>query len=264
MSKEMNYHYGTNIQGSQWIKKYGAIYSKTIPNWKTTTYSKLFQEHCNCIGIVSTTKPLDDEIIKKYDLIKLNETQNNLVDSFINFRIEVESLNEMTPKEALRGILLQALFINPNTKIKEEINNKMFALREIVEKALNSLEETNFNYHNALAFCEASKEEKQELYKQIKQLEKENQWLKELIKEYKRLKELANQVIEKFQIGKKNLTEENEKYKKVITWLKNTFEITLDSKVRISDGTDCIQAFPIDLKTNEVIYDLLKEMLENV
>lgn len=52
-------------------------------------------------------------------------------------------------------------------------------------------------------------------------------------------------------------------YKKVITWLKNTFEITLDSKVRISDGTDCIQAFPIDLKTNEVIYDLLKEILEN-
>lgn len=60
------------------------------------------------------------------------------------------------------------------------------------------------------------------------------------------------------------LTEENEKYKKVIAWLKNTFEIILDSKVRISDGTDCIQAFPIDLKTNEVIYDLLKEVLENV
>ena len=92
-------------------------------------------------------------------------------------------------------------------------------------------------------------------------LEKENQELKELIKEYKRFKELANQVIEKFQIGNKNLIEENEKYKKVIAWLKNTFEITLDSKVRISDGTDCIQAFPIDLKTNEVIYDLLKEVL---
>lgn len=58
------------------------------------------------------------------------------------------------------------------------------------------------------------------------------------------------------------LTEENEKYKKVIAWLKNTFEIILDSKVRISDGTDCIQAFPIDLKTNEVIYDLLKEVLK--
>lgn len=63
-------------------------------------------------------------------------------------------------------------------------------------------------------------------------------------------------------LGREILLEENEKYKKVIAWLKNTFEITLDSKVRISDGTDCIQAFPIDLKTNEVIYDLLKEVLE--
>lgn len=97
----------------------------------------------------------------------------------------------------------------------------------------------------------------------LEQLEKENQELKELIKEYKLFKELANQVIEKFQISNKNLTEENEKYKKVIAWLKNTFEITLDSKLRISDGTDCIQAFPIDLKTNEVIYDLLKEYLTN-
>lgn len=218
MSKEMNYHYGTNIQGSQWIKKYGAIYSKTIPNWKTTTYSKLFQEHCNCIGIVSTTKPLDDEIIKKYDLIKLNETQNNLVDSFINFRIEVENLNEMTPKEALRGILLQALFINPNTKIKEEINNKMFALREIVEKALNSLEETNFNYHNALAFCEASKEEKQELYKQIKQLEKENQELKEEIQDLKD----NETIVADYGIV---LWNENEKSKKVIEILKKKVNI---------------------------------------
>lgn len=99
MSKEMNYHYGTNIQGSQWIKKYGAIYSKTIPYWTSTTYSKLFQEHCNCIGIVSTTKPLNDEIIKKYELIKLNEIQNNLVDSFINFRIGVGSLNEHNIKK---------------------------------------------------------------------------------------------------------------------------------------------------------------------
>ena len=96
----------------------------------------------------------------------------------------------------------------------------------------------------------------------FEQLDKENQELKELIKEYKLFKELPNQVIEKFQSSNKNLTEENEKYKKVITWLKNTFEIILDSKVRISDGTDCIQAFAIDLKTNEVIYDLLKEFLQ--
>jgi len=52
-------------------------------------------------------------------------------------------------------------------------------------------------------------------------------------------------------------------YKKAIEFLKDTFEIYLDSKLRISDGTDCIQAFPIDLKTNEVLYDLLKEVLLN-
>lgn len=58
------------------------------------------------------------------------------------------------------------------------------------------------------------------------------------------------------------LEQENEKLKKVVDWIKHTFEITLDSKVRISDGIDCIQAFPIDLKTNEVIYELLKEVLD--
>lgn len=133
---------------------------------------------------------------------------------------------EMTPKEALQMIQDN---LTPRTLgiLTVEFN--------VVKKALDRLE----------------------------QLEKENQELKELIKEYKLFKELANQVIEKFQISNKNLTEENEKYKKVIAWLKNTFEITLDSKLRISDGTDCIQAFPIDLKTNEVIYDLLKEYLTN-
>ena len=62
-------------------------------------------------------------------------------------------------------------------------------------------------------------------------------------------------------LGREILLEENEKLKKVVDWIKHTFEITLDSKVRISDGIDCIQAFPIDLKTNEVIYELLKEVL---
>lgn len=64
-------------------------------------------------------------------------------------------------------------------------------------------------------------------------------------------------------LGREILLEENEKLKKAVDWIKHTFEITLDSKVRISDGIDCIQAFPIDLKTNEVIYELLKEVLDN-
>lgn len=78
----MNY-YGTNTQGSKWIKKYGVVYSKCIPAWKTTTYSKLFIEICNCIGVIATNKPLDDEIIKKYDLVKLTKEQHKLVDMFL-------------------------------------------------------------------------------------------------------------------------------------------------------------------------------------
>lgn len=139
---------------------------------------------------------------------------------------------EMTPKDALNQL---NNFISREKHIDSERNKTINKCVDTLSQALDYFE----------------------------QLEKENQELKELIKEYKLFKELANQVIEKFQISNKNLTEENEKHKKVIIWLKNTFEIILDSKVRISDGTDCIQAFPIDLKTNEVIYDLLKELLEN-
>lgn len=82
-------------------------------------------------------------------------------------------------------------------------------------------------------------------------LEKENQEL--LIAVENKNKEIENL---------KKLIHDNP-YKKAIEWLKDTFEITLDSKVRISDGTDCIQAFPINLKTNEVLYALLKEVLGN-
>ena len=158
---------------------------------------------------------------------------------------------EMTPKESIQIIQDN---LTPRTLgiLTVEFN--------VVKNALDHLEQLEIADRNNQNLVKTNVE----LVNKNLELQKENQWLKELIKEYKRLKELANQVIEKFQIGNKNLTEENEKYKKVIAWLKNTFEITLDSKVRISDGTDCIQAFPIDLKTNEVIYDLLKEVLESV
>ena len=63
-------------------------------------------------------------------------------------------------------------------------------------------------------------------------------------------------------LGREILLEENKKLKKAIEFLKEQFEITLDSKLRISDGVDCIQAFPLLMKSNEVIYDLLKEVLE--
>ena len=112
------------------------------------------------------------------------------------------------------------------------------------------------------------------------ELQKENQELKEKISKFEkpilymcrdrrsrelerlRLLELVNTYNVPILLNDFETVKELEKIEKVIAWLKNTFEITLDSKLRISDGTDCIQAFPIDLKTNEVIYDLLKEVLE--
>lgn len=82
----MTYYYGTNTQGSKWIKKYGAIYSKCIPSWKTTTYSKIFIEICNCIGIIATGEELDEDIINKYELVELDYKQRGLVDSFLTFK----------------------------------------------------------------------------------------------------------------------------------------------------------------------------------
>lgn len=52
-----------------------------------------------------------------------------------------------------------------------------------------------------------------------------------------------------------------DKLEKVIAFLKDTFEITLDSKLRISDGIDCVQAFPLNLSTHEIVYDDVKEVL---
>lgn len=77
------YYYGTNTQGSKWKEKYGAIFSKCIPNWKMTTYSRKFIEICNCIGIITTRKPLDNDIIKKYELIKLTKKQHKLINTLL-------------------------------------------------------------------------------------------------------------------------------------------------------------------------------------
>ena len=82
----MIYYYGTNTQGSKWIQKYGAKWSECIPCWTSTTYSKLFIETCNCIGIIATGEELKKDIINKYELIELNYKQKDLVESFLTFR----------------------------------------------------------------------------------------------------------------------------------------------------------------------------------
>lgn len=95
---------------------------------------------------------------------------------------------EMTPKEALEKISWRF----PNEPSFREWCN-------IINQALDRLEETNFNYHNALAFCEASKEEKQELYKQIKQLERENQELKERYKHRAEISSDLNESLKEYE-----------------------------------------------------------------
>ncbi len=157
---------------------------------------------------------------------------------------------EMTPKEAFQSLIE----IYDITKSSKQC--------KIINKALNSVEETKTNYHTALAFCEASKEEKQELYKQIKQLEKENEKQQEMIKEY-------NHYLASVERKKADLIQENEKYKKVIEILKDKLCLEL-SKENNELHFDTIECDVIDhdyydeylyILTQQE-YDLLKEVLE--
>lgn len=181
---------------------------------------------------------------------------------------------EITPKGALDELCDLA---TPNG----DCLNYVIGLSGIILKALDRLEllekenqelrnKLNINFEDcADELCEALTQ-RDKLYDENLELQKENQELKEKAKKYDELclhnvmgnQSFGDDLIQGILALNKRVIERNKKQVKVIAWLKNTFEITLDSKVRISDGTDCIQAFPIDLKTNEVIYDLLKEVLE--
>lgn len=57
-----------------------------------------------------------------------------------------------------------------------------------------------------------------------------------------------------------------EELEKVIVFLKLNFDISLDSKLRISDGSECVQTFITYLPENTTIdemFKVLKEVLEN-
>ena len=84
------YYYGTNLVGSECIKKYGVLWNKVIPNWKSTIYSKFCQTICNCKGIIITTYPLTPDYIKEYELIILTEKQEQIVDSVYKVRVQNE------------------------------------------------------------------------------------------------------------------------------------------------------------------------------
>ena len=57
-----------------------------------------------------------------------------------------------------------------------------------------------------------------------------------------------------------------EELEKVVDFLKLNFDISLDSKLRISDGSECVQTFITYLPENTTIDEMfktLKEVLEN-
>ena len=57
-----------------------------------------------------------------------------------------------------------------------------------------------------------------------------------------------------------------EKLEKVVDFLKLNFDISLDSKLRISDGSECVQTFITYLPENTTIDEMfktLKDVLEN-
>lgn len=105
--------------------------------------------------------------------------------------------------------------------------------------------------------------EYQILEKNIEHLQQENESLKETIKTQKKNYRDCN--IERLfsRNQAKTFEEENEKLTKAIDFLKLNFDISLDSKLRISDGSECVQTFIIDLPENTTI-DEMFEIIEEV
>lgn len=77
---------------------------------------------------------------------------------------------------------------------------------------------------------------------------------------------LANYMNKCIDLEKENqeLKDKNNKLKKVIDFLKLNFDISLDSKLRIDDGSECVQSFIVYLPENTTIgemFEILKEVL---
>lgn len=78
-----------------------------------------------------------------------------------------------------------------------------------------------------------------------------NQWVKNVLKGLKKCQQDLDQL---------------EKLKKVIDFLKLNFNMSLDSKLRISDDSECVQTFITCLPENTTIDEMfkaLREVLEN-
>ena len=162
---------------------------------------------------------------------------------------------------------------------KEIIKNKIAGLEDDYQH-YTMVDKDKVKAH----FIKTDIEEHQQILQDLErkeELEKENQELKELLESCKQGLHYLGEVNEElnysidseiyfltnelFEQKERNidLYTRYEKLKKVINFLKHNFSIKLDSKLRISDGLECVQSFLFDKETNEVVYDDVKEVLEN-
>lgn len=123
---------------------------------------------------------------------------------------------------------------------------------EILENYLEKVENIKGNLNcPQCELVEVLKNESRERYVMIERL----------VEKYKNLK------VEYEELAKDELCFEKrcEKLEKFIDFLKLNFDISLDSKLRISDGSECVQTFIIDLPKNTTIdemFEIIEEVLE--
>lgn len=138
----------------------------------------------------------------------------------------------MTSKESLEQIKRDGVFLNSNGEIDSKRTCECFS--DYCNKINQDLE-------------------------RLEHLEKENQELKE--QHEKDFEIICKQA---YLLNNKHIDRPFiEKYQKFIDFLKLNFDISLDSKLRISDGSECVQTFIIDLPENTTI-DEMFEIIEEV
>lgn len=197
------------------------------------------------VKLVSSSSEYDEWVIELYDAIKHDlET----------FKLLKEELDKKQEMQKLDQNIIDTL----NSALQVEKNENQ-RLRKIIESNNEEIRELKFETLYLKDIRDFSRNKtKYDLYKTSEKV------IDQLRIEIDRLNEEVEEEMHNYQdMGRlyhKTATR-CDKLEKVITFLKDTFEITLDSKLRISDGIDCVQAFPLNLSTHEIVYDDVKEVL---
>ena len=166
----------------------------------------------------------EDDGIPNRRIVVANE---NAIDKYLN---KAGIINKKLRQELLANIT----WSNDNCKEKlEKLGWKILTGKEELEK-MTSKEALE------LAILDSEKDLEED---------ENNQWVKNVLKG---LKECQKDL------------ERLEKLEKVIDFLKLNFDISLDSKLRISDGSECVQTFITYLPENTTIDEMFKALREVV